>query len=104
MHGQCYMCGELLIENWEQREHATGKAKIEFTIHSVGFAFFQHEMQIVQMLRHNKWDSVPKWFLGTVVEVITVAVAAETVVADQADLVIGITMMIRTVARVPLMS
>ena len=47
---------------------------------------------------------VPRWFSGTVVEVVTVAVAVETGVTDQADSVIGTIMTMRTVARVLLMS
>ena len=46
---------------------------------------------------------MPRWFLGTVVEDITVVVVVEAVVADQADSVIG-TMTMRTVARALLMS
>ena len=66
--------------------------------------FFQHEINIVRMLQCNGQDSVPKWFLGTVVEDVTVVVVAEVVVTDQADLVIGTIAMTKTVARVPLMN
>ena len=48
--------------------------------------------------------SAPRWFSGTVVEDVTVVVAVEMVVKDQADLVIGTIVTIKTVARVPLMS
>ena len=47
---------------------------------------------------------MPKWFLGTVVEDVTVVAPVETVVTDQVDLVIGTMITMRAVARVLLKS